>query len=71
MISIIMGCVFLCVSNMLLVLSITLVITIYWVVGVQLAHFSLGDWKDISIAYVIIIIKSKVWTLHIIIVSRG
>ena len=31
------------VSNMLLVLSITFVITIYGVVCVQLAHFSLGD----------------------------
>ena len=32
-------------------------------VCVQLAHFRLGDWNDISIAYVIIIIKSEVSTL--------
>ena len=36
---------------------------IYGVVRVQLAHFSLGDWKDISIAHVIIIINSAVPTL--------
>ena len=44
------------------------VITIYGAVCVQLAHFTLGDWKDISIAHVIIIIKSEVWTLHIVII---
>ena len=44
-----------------------IVITIYWVC-VQLAHFSLGDWKDISIAHVIIIIKSEVSTLPIVII---
>ena len=33
-----------------------------WDVCVQLSHFSLGDWKDISIARVIIIIKSEVST---------
>ena len=49
-----------CLSNMLLVLSITFVITIYRVVCVQLAHFSWGDWKGISIAHVIIIIKLEV-----------
>ena len=56
-------------SNMLLVLSITFVITIYGVVCVQLAHFSLGDWNDISIAHVIIIIKSEESTLPIVIMS--
>ena len=38
---------------------------------VQLVHFSLGDWKDVSIAHVIIIIKSEVSTLPIIIFFRG
>ena len=38
---------------------------------VQLAHFSLGDWEDISIVHVIIIIKSEVSTLPIIILFRG
>ena len=37
---------------------------------VQLAHFSLGYWKDISIAHVIIIIKSES-TLPTIIFFRG
>ena len=47
-----------------------IVITIYAVVCVQLAHFSLGDWKDISIAHVIryIIIKLEVSTLPIAII---
>ena len=45
-------------------------INIYGVICVQLAHFSLGDW-DISIAHVIIIIKSEVSTLPIIIFFRG
>ena len=47
---------------MLLVLSITFHCHyyIYMFVCVQLAHFSLGDWKDIPIAHVIIIIKSEV-----------
>ena len=56
------------VSNMMLVLSITFVIVIDGVVCVQLAHFSLSDWKDISIAHVIIIIKSEVSTLPIVII---
>ena len=43
----------------------------YRVVCVQLAHFSLGDWEDISIAHVIIIIKSEVSTLPIIIFFRS
>ena len=32
-----------------------------------LTHYRLGDWKDISIAHVIIIIKSEVSTFPIII----
>ena len=48
-----------------------IVITISRVLCVQLAHFSLSDWKDISIAPVIIIIKSEVSTLPIIIFFRG
>ena len=45
-----------------------IVITIYGVVCVQVDHFNLGDWKDISIAHVIIIIKSEVSTLPIVII---
>ena len=41
------------------------------VVCVQLARFSTGDWNDISIAHVIIIIKSEVSTFLIIIFYRG
>ena len=41
-------------------------ISIYGIVCVQLAHFSIGDWKDISIAHVIIIIKSEVPTFPIV-----
>ena len=53
--------------NMLLVLLITFYfITIYGVVCVQLAHLSIDDWKDISIAHVIIIIKSEVSTFPIV-----
>ena len=43
-------------------------ITIYKVVCVQLAHFSIGDWQDISIAHVIIIIKLEVSTFAIVII---
>ena len=43
-------------------------ITIYRVVCVQLAYFNLGDWKDVLIAHVIIIIKSEVSTLPIVII---
>ena len=43
-------------------------ITIYGVVCVQLTHFSIGDWKDISIAYITIIIKSEVSTFPIVII---
>ena len=53
---------------MLLVLSITFVIKIYGVACVQLIHFSSGDWKDIFIAHVIIIIKSEVSTFPIVII---
>ena len=56
------------VSNMLLVLSITSVVKIYGIVYVQLTHFSSGDWKDIFIAHVIIIIKSEVSTFTIVII---
>ena len=42
-------------------------ITIYGIVCVQLAHFSLDDWKDISIDHVIII-KSEVSTFPIVII---
>ena len=38
------------------------------VVYVQLAHCSSGDWNDISIAHVIIIIKSEVSTFPIVII---
>ena len=40
----------------------------YGVVYIQLAYFNLGDWKDISVAHVIIIIKSEVSTLPIVII---
>ena len=53
---------------MLLVLSITFAIEIYGVVCVQLTHFSSGDWKDIFIAHVIIIIKSEVTAFPIVII---
>ena len=43
-------------------------IWIYGVVCVQLAHLSIGDWKDISIAHVIIIIKSEVSAFPIVII---
>ena len=57
------------VSNMLLVLTITFVIiTIHGVLCVQQAHFSLSDWNDISIAHVIIVIKSEVSTLPTVII---
>ena len=46
-------------------------INIYGVVCVQLAYFSLGDWEDISIAHVFIIIKLEVSTSPIIIFFRG
>ena len=43
-------------------------ITIYGIVCVQLAHFSLDDWKDITIDHVVIIIKSEVSTFPIVII---
>ena len=50
------------VSKMKLVLSVTFLIfiTIYSVVCVKLAHSSLSDREDISITFLIIIIKSEV-----------
>ena len=56
------------VFNMLLVLSITFYFH-YNIRGCmcQLAHFIIGDWKDISIANAIIIIKSEVSTFPIVI----
>ena len=41
-------------------------ITIYGFLCVQLAHLSIGDWKDVSIAHVTIIIKSEVSTFPIV-----
>ena len=38
---------------------------------VQLAHFNLGNWEEISIAHVVIIIISEVSALPIIIIFRG
>ena len=43
-------------------------ITIYGVVCVQLVHFSIGDWKYMSIAHAIITIKSEVSTFPIVII---
>ena len=45
-----------------------ILIAIYGVICVQLAHCNIGDWKDVCIAYVIIIIKSEVSTFHIVII---
>ena len=39
-----------------------------YVVFVHLAHFSIGDWKNISIAHLIIIIKSEVSIFPIVII---
>ena len=41
---------------------------IYRVLCLQLAHLSVGNWKDISIAHVIIIIKSEVSTFPIVVI---
>ena len=59
-----------CVVNMLLVFSLTSYFhyNIWGCMCVQLPHFSIGDWKDISIAHVIIIIKSEVSTFPIVII---
>ena len=43
-------------------------ISIYGVVDVQLAPFSIGDWRDLSIAHAIIIIKSEVSIFPIVII---
>ena len=54
---------------MLIVLLITfIVITIYGVVCVQLAHFSWCDWRDISIGHVIVITKLEISTFPIAII---
>ena len=56
---------------MLLVLSISFHCH-YYIWGCMCStSFSLGDWKDISGAHVIIIIKSEISTLPIIIIFRG
>ena len=54
------------VSKMGLVLSISFYI--YRVACVELAHSSLGDWKNISITHLIIIIKSEVSTFPIVVI---
>ena len=41
---------------------------IYRVACVELAHSSLGDWKNISITHLIIIIKSEVSTFPIVVI---
>ena len=52
---------------MLLVLSITFYFHYNtWGWMCQLAHLSIGDWKDISVAHVIIIINSEVSTFPIV-----
>ena len=43
-------------------------ITIYGFLSGQLAHFDIGDWKDLSTAHVIIIIKLEVSTFPIVII---
>ena len=55
------------VSKMGLVLSITF-FAIYGVACVELAHSSLGHWKDIFIIHLIIIIKSEVSTFSIVVI---
>ena len=54
------------VSKKRLVLSITF-FAIYGVTCVELSHSSLGDWKDIFITHLIIIIKSEVSTFPIVV----
>ena len=57
------------VVNMLLLLSITSYFHYnIWGCMCSTGHFSIGDWKDVSIAHVIIIIESEVSTLPIIII---
>ena len=48
--------------------GVSVFITVYGVICVQLAHFSIVNWEDISIAHVIIIIKSEVSTFPIVII---
>ena len=60
-----------CVFNMLLVLSISNLFSLQYM-GLYVFNWPisvLGDWKDISIAHVIIIIKSEVTTFPIVIIS--
>ena len=60
------------VFNMLLVLSITFYCHYnIWGCMCSTVHFSLGDWKDIPIVYIIIIIMSEISTLPIIIFCLG
>ena len=56
------------VSKMGLVLSISFFFYIYRVACVELAHSSLGDWKNISITHLIIIIKSEVSTFPVVVI---
>ena len=44
------------------------ILYIYRVACVELAHSSLGDWKNISITHLIIIIKSEVSTFPIVVI---
>ena len=53
-------------SKMGLVLSITF--CIYRVACLELAHLSLGDWKNIFITHLIIIIKSEISTFPIVVI---
>ena len=55
------------VSKTGLVISIAF-FAIYGVAYVELAHSSLGDWKDIFITHLIIIIKSEVSTVPIVVI---
>ena len=54
-------------SKMELVLFITFLENI-WVAFVQLAHSSLGEWKDIFVIHLIVIIKSEVSTFPIVVI---
>ena len=64
------GVLYLCVSNMLLVVSITFYFHYnIWGCMCSTDPFQyVGDWKDISIAHVIIIIKSEVSTFPVVII---
>ena len=56
------------VSNMLLVLSSTFHCHYIWGCMCSTGPFQFGDWKDIFISHVIIIIKSEVSTLTIVVI---